>query len=133
MSLMSKNLLKMADEQRGRTRAMSPPKMAKIPLILVVFLVGSSNFKEVPPKAFIPLFRLVLTLSISTVITERAFSAMNLVKTKLRNKMVDYFLSNYLITYIEKEIVQDFDTDSIEDEFYCMKERRAQHKMPNLS
>ena len=79
------------------------------------------------------LIRLVLTLSVSTTITERAFSAMKLVKTQLRNKMEDGFLTNYLITNIENEIAQGFDTDSIIDEFYCMKERRAQLKMPRLS
>ncbi|XP_057488502.1 uncharacterized protein LOC130774472 [Actinidia eriantha] len=72
------------------------------------------------------LIRLVLTLPVLTATTERVFLAMNLVKTKLRNKIEDDFLANYLITYIEKEIAQDFDTDSIIDEFYCMKERRTQ-------
>ena len=75
----------------------------------------------------------MLTLPISTATTEHAFSVMKLVKSKLRNNIEDDFLANYLITYIEKEIAQDFDTDSIIDEFYCMKERRTQLKMPNLS
>jgi len=33
--------------------------------------------------------RLVLTLPVSTTTTERAFSAMKLIKTRLRNKMED--------------------------------------------
>jgi len=48
------------------------------------------------------LIRLILILSISTLITERAFSAMKIVKTRLRNQMNDDFLVNYLIVYIEK-------------------------------
>ena len=58
---------------------------------------------------------------------------MKFVKSKLSNKMEYDFLANYLIIYIEKEIAQDFDIESIIDEFYCMKKRQAQLKMPNLS
>jgi len=60
--------------------------------------------------------------------TERAFSAMKIVKTRLRNRMDDDFLVNYLIVYIEKEIAERFTIDMIIDEFYYMKERRAQLK-----
>ena len=37
---------------------------------------------------------LVLTLPVSTATSERSFSAMKLIKTRLRNKMEDDFLSN---------------------------------------
>jgi len=60
--------------------------------------------------------------------TERAFSAINIVKTRLRNRMEDNFLANYLIVYIEKEIAERFTIDMIIDDFYYMKERRAQLK-----
>ena len=74
----------------------------------------------------------MLTFSVSIAITERAFSTMKIVKTKLRNKMEDDCLGSYMITYIEKEIAQTFDNDSIIDELYDMKERQLQFKMPNL-
>jgi hypothetical protein len=48
------------------------------------------------------LIRLILILFISTLTTERAFSAMKIVKTRLRNQTNDDFLVNYLIVYIEK-------------------------------
>jgi hypothetical protein len=48
------------------------------------------------------LIRLFLILFISTLTTERAFSAMKIVKTRLRNQTNDDFLVNYLIVYIEK-------------------------------
>ncbi|CAL9019982.1 unnamed protein product [Prunus brigantina] len=48
------------------------------------------------------LIRLVLTLPVSTATTERAFSAMKLVKTALRNKMKNEFLVDSMIVYIEK-------------------------------
>ena len=79
------------------------------------------------------LIRLVLTLPVSTATTERAFSAMKLVKTKLRNRMEDDFLASYLITYIEKEIASSFGIDSIIDAFNDMKERRVQLQMPKFS
>ncbi|KAG9446816.1 hypothetical protein H6P81_012944 [Aristolochia fimbriata] len=59
------------------------------------------------------LLRLLLTLPASIATTERAFSAMSIVKTKLRNRMEDEFLGDYLITYIEKEIVEKIDTNSV--------------------
>jgi hypothetical protein len=74
------------------------------------------------------LIRLILTLPVSTATTERAFSAMKIVKTRLRNQMEDDFLANYLIVYIEKEIAERFTSDMIIDDFYSMKERRAQLK-----
>ena len=79
------------------------------------------------------LIRLVLIFPILIATTERAFSAMKIMKTKLRNKMKDDYLGSYMITYIEKEITQTFDDDSIINEFCDMKERRLQFKMPNLS
>jgi len=60
--------------------------------------------------------------------TKRAFSTINIVKTRLRNRMENDFLANYLIVYIEKEIAERFTIDMIIDDFYYMKERRAQLK-----
>jgi hypothetical protein len=60
--------------------------------------------------------------------TERAFSAIKIVKTRLSNQINDDFLVNYLIVYIEKEIAERFTIDMIIDDFYSMKERRAQLK-----
>jgi len=74
------------------------------------------------------LIRLILTLPVLTATIERAFSAMKIVKTRLRNRMEDDFLANYLIVYIEKEIAKRFTIDMIIDDFYSMKERRAQLK-----
>jgi hypothetical protein len=64
----------------------------------------------------------------SVQLTERAFSAMKIVKTKLRNRKKNDFLVNYLIVYIEKEIAERFTIDMIINDFYSMKERRAQLK-----
>ncbi|XP_028098458.1 uncharacterized protein LOC114298153, partial [Camellia sinensis] len=68
---------------------------------------------------------LVLTLPVSTTTTERSFSAMKIVKSRLRNKMEDEFLTNSLLVYIEKEIAENFTTESIIEDFRDMKERRV--------
>ncbi|XP_021801279.1 zinc finger protein 862-like [Prunus avium] len=65
---------------------------------------------------------LVLSLPVSTATAERSFSAMRIVKTRLRNKMEDEFLTDSLIMYIEREIAEKFSIDSIIDSFQDMKE-----------
>ncbi|KAG6692738.1 hypothetical protein I3842_10G129500 [Carya illinoinensis] len=70
------------------------------------------------------LIRLLLTLPVSTATTERAFSAMKLIKTRLRTRIEDEFLANHLLVYIEKKIVKNFTLEMIMDEFYSMKDHR---------
>lgn len=84
--------------------------------------IGKSNVYPLVDR----LIRLILTLPVSTTTSERAFSAMKIVKTSLRNKMDDDFLSEYLIVYIEKDIAEKFTIDSIIDDFNSMKTRRVQ-------
>lgn len=74
------------------------------------------------------LIRLVLTLPVSTATTERSFSAMKHVKTVLRNKMEEDFLADSMMLYIERDLVEDIDSNSIIDEFYSIKNRRLQLK-----
>ncbi|XP_072080836.1 uncharacterized protein [Arachis hypogaea] len=70
------------------------------------------------------LIRLVLTLPVSTATTERVFSAMKIVKTRLRSKMADEFLADNLVIYIEKELAAIFDTNSVIDDFENRKKCR---------
>ena len=53
----------------------------------------------------------------STATAERAFSAMKLVKTRLRSTMGDDFLRHCMIIYIEKDIASKFSSDEIIDIF----------------
>ena len=69
--------------------------------------------------------RLVLTLPVFTATTERAFSVMKVVKTNLRNKMENDFLTDSLMLYIEKDIDSTFSLDSIVNDFENLKERRV--------
>ena len=79
------------------------------------------------------LIHLVLTLPVSTTTIERIFSAMKIVKTRLRSKMEDEFLTNSLITYIEKDIAKLFDDDSIINAFDLKKVRMTKLRMPSFS
>jgi hypothetical protein len=68
--------------------------------------------------------RLVLTLPISTASTERAFSSMKLVKTRLHNKMEDSFLADTLTIYVEKDIAKTITTEEIMEVFYQTQGQR---------
>ena len=59
------------------------------------------------------LIHLVVTLLVSTATTERAFSTMKLLKTRLCNRMEDELLADNMIVYIEKEIVGNFTMEII--------------------
>ena len=67
----------------------------------------------------------MLTLLISTATTERAFSVMNVIKTDLRNKMEDEFLSDTMMLFIERDIAVTISTDSIIDDFEDLKRWRV--------
>ncbi|KAL5789160.1 hypothetical protein ACOSQ2_004048 [Xanthoceras sorbifolium] len=101
---------------------------AMIPfLIAFVFLVFRSVY-YFSFSVFRKLIRLVLTLPVSTATTERAFSAMKLVKTPLRSKMENDFLTDCMVIYIEKEIADTIDLEHIIDEFDCIKSRKIKFK-----
>ena len=63
------------------------------------------------------LLRLVITLPVSTATAERAFSAMKLVKTRLRTKLGDDFLRYCVIVYIERELANKITIEEIIDTF----------------
>ena len=50
---------------------------------------------------------------------------MKVVKTNLRNKMENDFLTDSLMLYIQKDIASTFSLDSIVDDFEDLKERRV--------
>ncbi|XP_050379598.1 uncharacterized protein LOC126796925 [Argentina anserina] len=56
---------------------------------------------------------LVLTLPVSTATTERAFSAMNYIKNKLRNKMEGEFLGDCMVLHIEKDYANSISNDFV--------------------
>jgi hypothetical protein len=72
------------------------------------------------------LIRLVLTLPVFVVTTERAFSTMKIVKTRLCNKMKDEFFTDNLLVYIERAISKSFNSNLILDDFVSLKSHRMQ-------
>ena len=64
---------------------------------------------------------LLLTLPVSTTTIEQAFSTMNIIKTRCRNKIEDEFLTDSLMLYIEKETDATLSTNSIIDGFRDMR------------
>jgi hypothetical protein len=74
------------------------------------------------------LLRLVVTLPVSTATAERAFSAMKLVKTRLRTKLGDDFLRHCVIVYIERELAEKITIEEI-IEIFDLRPRKAEFKL----
>ncbi|KAL4346995.1 hypothetical protein GQ457_17G015670 [Hibiscus cannabinus] len=115
--------LRMQFEHFDHVRQLSDFKSLETISDLCQWLVRTRK-SEIYPLVY-RVVTLILTLPVSTATTERSFSAMNIIKNKLRNKIEDEFLSNCLLLHIEKEIVETFDVDSIISDFCDMKERRV--------
>ena len=71
------------------------------------------------------LIKLAMILPVATATVERTFSAMNVVKNWLRNRMGDQWMNDCLVTYIEKDIFTELDNEDIIDKFQKMKTRRG--------
>ncbi|CAN6581607.1 unnamed protein product [Malus baccata var. baccata] len=67
---------------------------------------------------------LVFVLPVATASVERAFSAMNINKGPLRNKMGDQWLSDSLVVYIEKDVFSCIGNEAIIEHFQTMKPPR---------
>ncbi|GMP54230.1 hypothetical protein CsSME_00019458 [Camellia sinensis var. sinensis] len=72
------------------------------------------------------LLTLALILHVTSATVERVFSAMNIVKNRLRNRIGDEWMNDSLIVYIERDIFDGIDNDTIMERFQKMKTRRGQ-------
>jgi hypothetical protein len=72
------------------------------------------------------MIRLVLTLSVFTATTKRAFLAMKILKTRFCNKMDDGFLGDNLVVCIESEIFESFNSNLILNDFVSLRPRKMQ-------
>nr|KAJ0206281.1 hypothetical protein LSAT_V11C500267400 [Lactuca sativa] len=70
------------------------------------------------------LLKLALILPVATTSVERAFSVMKLVKTDVRNKMGDQFLSDSLVSYIEKNVLDSISNDTTVKLYQAIRPRR---------
>ena len=71
------------------------------------------------------LLTLALILPVVTATVERTFSAMKIVKNRLRNKMGDQWMNDSLITYIEKDMFGTIPNEPIMYRFQDMRNRRG--------
>ena len=69
------------------------------------------------------LIKLVLLLLVATASVERLFSAMTFIIKKLRNKMGDSLLDDYLVTFIEREIFLQLSEEEIINTFMTIRRR----------
>jgi hypothetical protein len=72
------------------------------------------------------IIELALLLPVANVTVERAFSAMKIIKTKLRNKMINGWLNDLMVCYIEREIYKGLDLQQIIKAFQNKKNRQMQ-------
>nr|KAJ0221306.1 hypothetical protein LSAT_V11C200088480 [Lactuca sativa] len=68
---------------------------------------------------------LILTLPVSTATMERSFSAMNLTKTRLQNKMEDEFLNDSLVFDFERELAEKISLETVVQDFKNGKDRHV--------
>ncbi|XP_061943830.1 uncharacterized protein LOC133668101 [Populus nigra] len=72
------------------------------------------------------LIKLSLLLPVATATVERVFSAMHIIKSRLRNRMGDKWMNDSLVVYIEKDIFDKIDNEAIMKRFRNIKTRREQ-------
>jgi len=70
------------------------------------------------------LIELALILPVATASVERAFSAMNIIKSELRNKMADDGLNHRMVSYIERDIFTTIEDIKILRHYQDMRNRR---------
>ncbi|XP_074359802.1 uncharacterized protein LOC141699898 [Apium graveolens] len=88
--------------------------------------LGTLAKKMVATKLVYRLIELALLLPVATASIERVFSAMNIVKTDLRNRMGYEWMNDSLVVYIEKDVFVKIDRELILDRFQKMASRRIQ-------
>ncbi|XP_024178590.1 zinc finger MYM-type protein 1-like [Rosa chinensis] len=72
------------------------------------------------------LITLALVLPVATASVERVFSSMNIIKNRIRNRMGDQWMNDCLIVYLEKDIFNSIDNESIIQRFQNIAPRRGQ-------
>jgi hypothetical protein len=74
------------------------------------------------------LLKLVLILPVATTSVKRAFSTMNFVNNKLRNRMNDGLLDDCLVTFIERDIFLNVKEEDVISSFMTIRRRRPEMK-----
>jgi hypothetical protein len=71
------------------------------------------------------LVELALILPVATATVERAFSAMSIIKTGLRNKMGDDWMNHRMVCYIERDVFVSIEESKIIERFQGYRSRKG--------
>jgi hypothetical protein len=93
--------------------------------------IASLSMKMVETKKHLmfPLVLKLIELALLLLVTtsvERIFSAMNIIRRELRNKIEDDWMNDLMVCYREKEIFKSLDDETITRRFQRLKTRRMQ-------
>ena len=77
--------------------------------------------KNVSYSLVYSLVTLALILLVATATVEKAFLAINIIKNQLRNQIGDQWMSDCLVTYIDKDIFKIIECEEIMQRFQNMK------------
>ncbi|XP_031274927.1 uncharacterized protein LOC116133354 [Pistacia vera] len=80
--------------------------------------------KDVAYNKVFLLIKLALVLPVAIATIEGVFSAMNLVKNSLRNRMGDDWMNNCLVVYIEKEVFATIENGDIIEHFQNISKQK---------
>jgi hypothetical protein len=75
------------------------------------------------------LYKIYLTLPVTSATAERSFSRLKLIKTYLRSTMSNERLSGLALLSIERELADNIDFDSTINRFASLKSRRKKFKL----
>ena len=79
--------------------------------------------KNVSYPLIYSLMTLALILLVATATVERAFSAIKIIKNRLRNQIGDQWMNDCVVTYIEKYIFKIIKCEEIMQRFQNIKNR----------
>ena len=82
--------------------------------------------KDVLYPLFYMLVTLTLILQVAAATIKRMFSAMNIIKNWLYNRIGDQWINDCLVTYIDKDIFKTIECEEIMLRFQNMKNRWEQ-------
>lgn len=90
---------------------------------ILSFLVANDMHRAFPNLA--TLYRIYLTIPISSAQAERTFSRLKLIKSYLRSTMTEKRLSNLAMLYIERAVTERVDFNNVIETFARIKNRRT--------
>ena len=98
---------------------MTLPNVLMSPLEILEFVKVADCYPNVSIA-----YRILLTMPVTVASTERSFSKLKLLKSYLRSSMSQERLNDLAILYIEKNMLENIDVDTIINDFASRNARR---------